>query len=96
MFAEIAPSRIARYVAAKEWPEVQSQRKVARGVYRFSCAGHGGLVAVLPEAEAVIEHPLALRAFHAAGMVVEVGVIERGRSKQWFYGPEYTEASWTE
>lgn len=48
---KIAPSRVARTMAGALWPQVQSQYKVARGIYGFSCAGHGGLVAVVGEAD---------------------------------------------
>jgi hypothetical protein len=40
------PSRIARRVAGALWPDVQAQRKVAPGTFGFTCAGHGGLIAV--------------------------------------------------
>jgi len=50
------PSRIARAVAAKFWPDVQVQTKYAPGIFNFSCAGHGGLVAVLGEATFRPEH----------------------------------------
>jgi hypothetical protein len=43
----VTPSRVARTVAGREWPDVQSQHKLAPGVFGFSCAGHGGIVAVI-------------------------------------------------
>lgn len=45
------PARIARAVAADLWPSVQNQQKIAAGVWWFSCAGHGGCVAVIGVAE---------------------------------------------
>lgn len=47
----LTPSRIARAYAASAWPDVQSQTKLAPGVFDFSCAGHGGTVAVLDFAD---------------------------------------------
>lgn len=44
---KVQPSRVARLVAGREWPEVQSQYKLGPGVFAFSCAGHGGVVAVI-------------------------------------------------
>lgn len=41
------PSTIARHVANCEWPDVQSQKKIADGVFWFTSAGHGGCVALL-------------------------------------------------
>lgn len=49
--ATLTPSRIARRLAGDFWPDVQAQRKLAPGVFDFSCAGHGGIVAVLDAAE---------------------------------------------
>ena len=49
--ATLTPSRIARRMAGELWPDVQPQRKLAPGVFDFSCAGHGGIVAVLDAAE---------------------------------------------
>lgn len=51
----VTPSRVARAVAGREWPDVQVQRWLAPGVFGFTCAGHGGIVAIvgvadLPEA----------------------------------------------
>lgn len=55
------PSRIARHVASALWPEVQQQSKVARGVFNFSCAGHGGLVAIVGAADIPSNHLRAAR-----------------------------------
>jgi hypothetical protein len=44
-------SRVARTVAAQLWPDVQDQTQLAPGIFNFSCAGHGGVVAVLGAAE---------------------------------------------
>lgn len=45
------PSTIARAVAAREWPEVQRQVKIGPGVFGFTCAGHGGIVAIIGVAD---------------------------------------------
>lgn len=50
MRREPTPSAIARTLAAQTWPDVQSQTKLGPGVFEFSCAGHGGIIAVLPAA----------------------------------------------
>lgn len=57
----IAPSSVARTMAGAMWPDVQDQKKVAKGVYEFSCAGHGGLVAVLGVANLPTEAIAAAR-----------------------------------
>jgi hypothetical protein len=46
MASKLTPSRIARLIASQMWPDVQRQERIAPGVYWFSCAGHGGCVAV--------------------------------------------------
>lgn len=38
-------------MAAAQWPDVQRQYKIAKGVFGFSCAGHGGIIAVVGEAD---------------------------------------------
>lgn len=89
----IAPSRIARFVGGKEWPDVQSQKKVATGVYSISSAGHGGLVAVFPAAFKSVPQ----RAFDAAkatGRIYEVVVVKFGRRTDSSYSFEYTAESW--
>jgi hypothetical protein len=63
-----APSAIARKVAATEWPDVQDQSKLTTGIFNFSCAGHGGVVAVIGVAK------LDERYVHAAR---ETGFIDR-------------------
>lgn len=91
----IAPSRIARFVGGKEWPNVQSQQKVAAGVYRISSAGHGGLVAVFPTAFKSVPQ----RAFDAAkatGRIYEVVVQKFGRRSESKYSFEYAPASWAQ
>ena len=45
-----AAGRIAARVAGAAWGEVQNQGKLARGVFEFHTAGHGGIVAVLDTA----------------------------------------------
>jgi hypothetical protein len=46
-----APSAVARAIAGKIWPDVQASYTLGRGVYGFTCAGHGGIVAVLGVAD---------------------------------------------
>lgn len=48
---KFAPSRIARTMAGALWPDVQHQQQIAKGVYGFSCAGHGGIIAVIGVAD---------------------------------------------
>jgi hypothetical protein len=66
------PSRIARTIAGREWPDVQSQYKLAPGIFWFTCAGHGGAVAVIGTAD------LPEQAVQAARVcqLVELAVIE--------------------
>jgi hypothetical protein len=45
------PSAIARHVANATWPGVQTSDKLAKGIYWFTCVGHGGAVAALGEAD---------------------------------------------
>jgi hypothetical protein len=92
----LAPSKIARLAASKEWADVQQQSKVCAGVFKFDSAGHGGLVAVLPAAETVLDDQ-ALNAFRATNRIVEVGILRlSSRSNQYLYSPEYTPESWAE
>lgn len=76
------PSAVARRVAAALWPDVQRQEKLAAGVYDFSCAGHGGVVAVLGTAD------LPERAVDVARKHGLVGVVARayaGGGRHRFY-----------
>jgi hypothetical protein len=64
-------------VASRLWPDIQRQRKIDKGVFSFSSAGHGGVIAILGEADLPPEHVAAAR---------EVGLIEtvcvlRGRGR---------------
>lgn len=81
-----APSSVARRIAGALWPDVQFQRRVARGVYGFSCAGHGGLVAIVGEAPFTEEQ---VERFREAGRT-ELVVYRPGRS---FTSIQYTQAS---
>ena len=69
-------SRIARRVAGALWPDVQQQRKVAPGTFGFSCAGHGGLVAVVGQAPFTDEQ---VQRFRDHGRV-ELAAFGNGRS----------------
>jgi hypothetical protein len=78
MMAKLTESRIARFVAAKEWPDVQRQKKYADGAYWFSCAGHGGTVVMLDRfsehAKAVLrKHGLVAKVVHANGRLYYSG-----------------------
>lgn len=45
-------STLARRLAYQMWGEVNSQKKIAEGVWLFSCSGHGGFIVdndILPE-----------------------------------------------
>lgn len=46
-----APSQAARTIAGAIWGEVQHQDKLAPGIYRFDTPGHGGIVAVIGQAD---------------------------------------------
>lgn len=74
-------SKLARFVAGKEWPEVQRQKKYADGAFWFSCAGHGGTVVLLDRfsesAKAILRE---------AGLVTKV--VEDG-SGRLYYSREY-------
>ena len=66
----IAPSRVARTMAAAQWPDVQDQRKCTRGVFGFTCSGHGGLIAVIGEADLPDAAITAARETGRTGLVV--------------------------
>ncbi|HTB50081.1 MAG TPA: hypothetical protein VK701_03820 [Solirubrobacteraceae bacterium] len=70
-------SRIARAVAAALWPDVQSQRKLCRGAFAFSCAGHGGIVALLDEMSLAEG---AVRAARECGLIALAARVDHGRS----------------
>lgn len=77
----VSPSRIARTVAGHMWPDVQQQTKITTGVYTFSCAGHGGLVAVIGEADLPAD---AVAAARACGLIELVAVVREGRRTRIF------------
>lgn len=80
---QVSPSRIARTVAGRVWPDVQVQHKLAKGVFAFSCAGHGGVVAVIGEADLP---DFAVQAAREAGLVETVVFQPVGR-KTKIHGP---------
>lgn len=43
-------SRVARTAAQAAWPGVRRQRKISDGVFGFTYAGHGGIIAVIGSA----------------------------------------------
>jgi hypothetical protein len=73
-----APSALAR--AAVPWEDIQSQRKLAPGVFWFDCAGHGGAIAVIGVAD------LPTRAVDAArelGMLATVAIVSGPRRRTY-------------
>lgn len=89
--SKIAPSRIARTMAAQLWPDVQSQYRCAPGVYGFSCAGHGGLVAVIGTADLPAD---AVQAARDCGKIEVVAVRHLGGNRyQTMTSAKYTAAS---
>lgn len=76
-----APGRLARAVAAQAWPDVQTQQRIDRGVYGFVCAGHGGIVAVIGEADLPEEMIEAARRLGKTELVLEDHA--GGRIKRW-------------
>lgn len=85
MSATLTPSRIARAIAARQWPDIQRQCKIGRGVFGFSCAGHGGIVAVLEHAELSAD---AIEAARASGFVVDCYIPGTGRTFAAWIGEE--------
>ena len=60
-------SKIARSIASQMWgTPVQSQKKLAPGVYWFSTPGHGGLVGIVDEMDV---SPEAIQAARETGLV---------------------------
>lgn len=87
----VAPSSIARSIAAQHWPDVQHQTKVGKGVYEFSCAGHGGFVGIVGVMNASEQ---AVEAARKAGLIESVVRIPAGRNRvQNYILRRYTEAS---
>ena len=70
---------IARSVAAAMWPTVQRQRKLTRGAFEFSCAGHGGIVALVDQLDIT---PEILEAARQTGRIALVGRFNLGRRTQ--------------
>lgn len=78
-------SRVARFVAAKEWgADVQTQRKYADGAYWFTTAGHGGTVVTLDQFT-----PEAQEALRESGLTSFVVVQTNGRRTKLYYSGEY-------
>lgn len=73
------PSKIARSVAAQQWPDVQVQAKVAKGLFQFVCAGHGGLVGIVSEMEV---EPKYIEAARKAGLIDLVLRVPCGRQRR--------------
>ena len=72
--AKVVPSTVARHVAGATWGQpVQSQNRLAAGVYSFSTPGHGGVVAIVGVAD-IAPHALrAARETDRIGMYVNIG-----------------------
>lgn len=80
-----AASTIVRAVAAQMWSDVQTQQKIAPGVFGFSCAGHGGIVALVDQLD-LPEHVIqAARDNNLVHLVVRIGAGHRTNT--------YTEAA---
>jgi hypothetical protein len=86
----IAPSRIARTLAGQLWPDVQQQYRCIPGVYGFSCAGHGGLVAVIGVADLPED---AVNAAREAGKMEYAVAVSNGRGYKTYTSERYTPAS---
>lgn len=69
----MAPNAIARLVAGQLWPDVQRQYKLTKGVFAFSCAGHGGIVAVIGVADLPNANVEAARELGMTEIVVNAG-----------------------
>lgn len=76
-------------MAGALWPDVQSQSRVAPGIYGFSCAGHGGLVAVIGEAELPAAAVAVARECHK----VELAVVTYGHRTRVYTTAKYTAES---
>jgi hypothetical protein len=87
--SKIAPSRVARTMAGALWPDVQFQHKVAAGIYGFSCAGHGGLVAVVGAANL----PTAAVDVARECGKIELAVVAYGRRTRVYTTAKYTAES---
>jgi hypothetical protein len=84
----VTQSRVARFVAAKEWPDVQTQRKYADGAYWFTCAGHGGTVVMLDRFA-----PFAQETLREHNLTAFVVVQTAGRRTKLYYSGEYERES---
>jgi hypothetical protein len=80
----VTDSRLARFVAGREWPDVQTQAKYADGAFWFTSAGHGGTVVRLDRFSA--EAQTALR---AAGLVEYVVVRKHANATKLYYSRDY-------
>ena len=84
----LPPSQLARRIAGSDycWPQVQYQKKVAPGVFAFSCAGHGGMVGILPAMKNVPAN--LLTAARSTGKITPYVVMRDGRGKTQIH-PRY-------
>lgn len=76
------PSQLARNLAERLWPDVQSQMQLAPGVYDFSCAGHGGVIAILDHANFPERNVKAARDL---GFTELIGVQRVSANRRRFY-----------
>lgn len=72
----VSHSTIARSVAGQLWPDVQQQKKLAKGTYWFSCAGHGGLVALVDDLDL---DPQVIEAARKHGLIHTTIRVNHGR-----------------
>lgn len=84
------PSSLARLLASQEWPDVQAQYQLGRGVYGFTCAGHGGIIAVIGEAELDPKHVEVARKQGKTELVAEV---RSGSRTKRYTSHKYTRSS---
>lgn len=80
MTTKLAPSAIARRIAASYWPEVQTSHKITNGIFEFTCAGHGGIVAIIDATDQGILPEASVAAAQRAGLVIEYVVYRSGRT----------------
>jgi hypothetical protein len=86
---QASSSTIARSVAAAMWPDVQSQKKLCRGAFAFSCAGHGGIVALVAELDLPAD---VVQAARDCGLIALVADVQGRRSRRYCTAAGYRES----
>lgn len=90
MARTLNPSQVAKTIAAQTWGEVQSQTRLCPGVYSFSSAGHGGLVAVIEHAPGLPDE--AVEAARATGRLGRMFVVHNRPRRQFCWEANYDSA----